>query len=219
MNIVFYTGAGISAESGIPTFRSSKALWSEHNPAIVAQTGGWLVDQKQFTDFWDTVTTEYKAANFQPTIAHKLIRKFERCVAKRKGGFGLITTNVDDLHEKAGSKSLFKIHGCINRSRKVIEGVVIPDVVLFGEQKMHEEQTTKLMDKADVLIVVGSSLSIGGDSSMIYKAKHKGTHCIELNNRPTGHPAFDEVLNMPATVGLPVLHKRFDELYGKRQQA
>ena len=219
MNIVFYTGAGISAESGIPTFRSSKALWSEHDPAIVAQTGGWLQDQKQFTNFWDKVSTEYKSANFKPTIAHKLIRKFERCVAKRKGGFGLITTNVDDLHEKAGSKNLFKIHGCINRNRKILEGLVIPDVVLFGEQKMHEEQTKKLLDKADVLIVVGSSLSIAGDSSMVFGAKHKGTYCIELNNEPTGHPAYDEVLPVAATVGLPVLHKRFDELYGKRQSA
>jgi NAD-dependent deacetylase len=219
MNIVFYTGAGISAESGVPTFRSSKALWAEHNPAIVAQTGGWLVDQRQFTDFWDKVTAEYKAANFQPTIAHKLIRKFERNVEKRKGGFGLITTNVDDLHEKAGSKNLFKIHGCMSRTRVILEDVVIPDVVLFGEEKMHEEQTDKLLDDADVLIVVGSSLSIGGDSSMLFKARHKGTHCIELNSEPTGHPAFDEVLNMPATVGLPILHKRFDELYQKRQRA
>lgn len=209
-NVTVFTGAGVSADSGLPTFRDPKGLWDNHNPDIVSSVGGFERNREEFMDFWDTARGYFQGDNFKPNKAHELLAMWERLQHAHGGEFNLITTNVDNLHDLAGSSDPIKIHGDIlvngREYEYEVEGKVfswhMPDVVLFGDSKHRAEDMWRAVAKADLFVCVGSSLSIGGDDAIIYNAKDQGAVTVEVNPNPTGHAGFDVVIPKSATEGL-----------------
>jgi NAD-dependent deacetylase len=213
MNVTIFTGAGVSAESNVPTFRDFAGLYSQYPIEVVTTKDGWKGSKDTFIEFWDLVKSKVEGDEecFHPNDAHHAISSLQRMYADGSlhGEFNLITTNVDTLHEQAGSTNVIKIHGSLgDEFREVdMDGMpyLMPDVVLFGEATRHVDAMWDAINKADLFVVVGSSLSLGGDSAMLYHAKDGGATTVEVNTSPTGHPSFDRVIQQPAATALPSL--------------
>jgi len=173
-NIIILTGAGISAESGIKTFRGSDGLWENHKVTDVATPEAWQRDPELVLRFYNQRRKQIRQA--QPNKAHHALVDLEK-------GFNvnIITQNIDDLHERAGSTNVMHLHGEINQSRSSIDESLIydvrdvemkmgelcelnsqlrPNIVWFGEAVPMIEQAIPLMDKADIIIVIGTSLQV-----------------------------------------------------------
>jgi len=184
-NIVVFTGAGISAESGIPTFRGmANSLWSTYNVDEVATVNGWNNDKKKVLDFHNLAKAEMEKC--KPNPAHTAMAELE-------GSYNvtIVTQNIDTLHEKAGSSNVLHIHGRIDQSRSCAnpnliyninpgEGVHIGDrcelgsqkrfnTVLFGDQLPAKDvlQSLRAIRKADILIVIGCSMQVEPAASFI----------------------------------------------------
>lgn len=204
MNVTIYTGAGISSESGVPLFRGgNSALWDKYDMSVVSTADGWKQDCLAYTSFWREAERQLLSGQYKPNKAHRIIAEWEKSIK----GFKLITTNVDTLHEEAGSTDPIKIHGDISKKGQTIHcrdgsKYTCPDVVLFGHQKKRQDEMWKAIAQADLFVVVGSSLSIAGDSTIIFNAKDQGARTVEINPYPTGHPAFDMVIPKSASIGL-----------------
>jgi len=134
--LVILTGAGISAESGIPTFRDSNGLWENHKIEDVATPMGWLKNKKLVLDFYNE--RRKNIINSEPNIAHRLLAELEEYF-----DITIITQNVDDLHERAGSKKIIHLHGEILKSRsnkypeliyECLEDIKIGDLCENGSQ-------------------------------------------------------------------------------------
>ncbi len=214
MNITFYTGAGVSAESGVPMFRGSNGLYTESGRFVEIAPSWFDINSKGFSDTVGRLSELFEEAKTfinqkcQPNKAHDFIAKWQDEVTLDGGEFHIITTNVDNLHERAGSETI-KVHGDLYTDRLINLGCCdwsLPDVVLFGESKKHQSKMWDAIKSADIFVVVGSSLSLYGDSAMIYFAKEKGAKTIEINPTPTGHPAFDVVIPKSATKGVQELY-------------
>lgn len=212
LNVTIYTGAGISAESGVPTFRDTDGVYANYPLEIVTSVNGWDRDRDMFMSFWDHVKSDVASNQFKPNAAHHAIAELQNkySAGNISGDFKLITTNVDGLHEDAGSTEVLKVHGDLLLPMRTIhmdDGTQyqMPDVVLFGEATRYSNEMWNAINNADLFIVVGSSLSLGGDSAMVYHAKDTGSQTVEVNTRPTGHPSFDKVIEQPAATALPSL--------------
>lgn len=174
--IVVFTGAGISAESGIPTFRDGEnSLWNKFNVEEVATMTGWKKDREKVNDFHNKVMAE--CLKCEPNDAHKELVRLEE-----KYDVSILTQNIDVLHEKAGSTNVIHIHGNISQSKSSLNTekvyplngeIKIGDkaddgsqlrhnTVLFGENlpKKEFEKATKAMEEADILIIIGTSLVV-----------------------------------------------------------
>jgi NAD-dependent deacetylase len=172
--IVVFTGAGISAESGIKTFRDSGGLWEEHNINDVATPQAWIRNPALVLDFYNNRRKQVIAA--EPNEAHyalaRLEEKFDVCI---------ITQNIDNLHERAGSKNIIHLHGEIMKSRSTLDPTLIydingtelrigdkckrgsqlrPHIVWFGEMVPEMEYAYHVAEQADIFIVVGTSLNV-----------------------------------------------------------
>lgn len=178
--IVFLSGAGISAESGLKTFRDSNGLWENHNIMDVASIEGWNKNPKLVLDFYNERRNQLN--NSFPNIAHQLIAKLEE-----EYEVEIITQNVDDLHERANSKKVLHLHGelrkmCSERNKNIIldwnEDIKIGDladdnsqlrpyIVWFGEEvpKMHE--AIEICKSADIFVIIGTSLQVYPAASLI----------------------------------------------------
>ena len=172
-NLIVLTGAGISAESGLKTFRDSDGLWMGYNVYDVASPQGWKKDPELVLDFYNQRRKE--VAKALPNAAHKEIADLEKYF-----NVTIITQNIDDLHERAGSKNVMHLHGEIFKMRdekdentfydikedihlgdKARDGSQFrPHVVWFGEQVPMIEKAAKVMTTADVFILVGTSLQV-----------------------------------------------------------
>lgn len=187
-NTVFFTGAGVSTESGIPDFRSKDGLYNKENeydlpPEYLLSNRCFYSDTKVF---YDNYKKTMDLTKYEPNITHKFIKKLED-EGKVKA---VITQNIDDLHNKAGSKVVYELHGNINRnyctkcnkfydasaifSSKEIPickcgGIIKPDVVLYGEQLPEDTYfgSIKAIKEADLLIVVGTSLTVYPASGLV----------------------------------------------------
>lgn len=176
MNIIFYTGAGISEESGVPTFRDSEdSLWRKYDPKIVASTYGLENHLEEVLEFHNEARTLINTCN--PNYCHKAIAELEK-----KHTVTVLTTNMDNLHEKAGSSKVIHLHGNIfevcdlNRKNPYSSNIDIRvgdlhsqtglqlryNTVLFGEDLTVDcfNLFRKTVRKANKLIIVGSSLSV-----------------------------------------------------------
>jgi len=172
--IVVFTGAGISAESGLKTFRDSGGLWEEYKVEDVATPEAWEKDPEMVLSFYNKRRKQVMDA--QPNAAHHAIVKLEK-----KFDVHIITQNIDDLHERAGSKKVLHLHGEIIKSRSSIDpdltykikgwkigmgdkcekgSQLRPHIVWFGESVPQMEDAVKLAAKADVFIIVGTSLNV-----------------------------------------------------------
>lgn len=201
--VVGLTGAGVSTESGIPDFRSGGGLWAEADPEKVASIGGFLADPEGFYRFWGRKHPVFTDA--QPNVAHRVLAELEA----RGLLHALITQNIDGLHFKAGSEKVLEVHGSLRtasciacRRPEPIEsvfeeatrraptcmtcgGLVKPDVVLFGEMLPPAfEAGQKEVDRADLLLVFGSSLEVFPVADLVPRAKQVGSKIVLVNREP-----------------------------------
>jgi NAD-dependent deacetylase len=204
--IAVLTGAGVSAESGIPTFRSNGGFWQNRRFEDLATPEGFARDPKFVWQWYEERRRGIAAA--RPNAGHAALAALERRVTLMQGEFTLITQNVDGLHDAAGSKNVIKLHGdiwvvrCIVCGTERIEraeldelpppcacgGVLRPGVVWFGESlpRGAMEQARSAVERAEVLIVAGTSAQVYPAAGLIPIAIQNGAEAIEVNPEATG---------------------------------
>jgi NAD-dependent deacetylase len=217
------TGAGISAESGVPTFRGAGGLWKEYKPEELATPEAFARDPKLVWEWYDW--RRGIIAKAAPNAAHKALVKLE--IAKR--GFTLITQNVDGLHDLAGNGKILKLHGDIWRmkclecganfpNRRVplpklpphcaCGGTVRPGVVWFGEPLPEGimQEAEHAVSGSQVFLVIGTSAVVHPAASLIPYAKQCGAKVVEINTDETAATSMvDCALRGPAAELLPQL--------------
>ena len=172
-HLVVLTGAGISAESGLKTFRDSDGLWENHRVEDVATPDGWKRNPELVLKFYNERRKQVKQA--KPNLAHKYLAQLEQ-----KFTVSIITQNIDDLHQRAGSSFVLHLHGEIMKAQSTIDENLVyginkdilmgdkcsknsqlrPYVVWFGEPVPKFAEAEKLVSKADILLIVGTSLAV-----------------------------------------------------------
>jgi NAD-dependent deacetylase len=221
--IVVVTGAGISAESGIPTFRGDEGLWKTYRAEELATPWAFQKDPKLVWEWYDW--RRGIIARAQPNAGHLAIAEMESFFPS----FVLITQNVDGLHRKAGSTAMIEIHGnlwrlrCVNDGRVHDDyrvpmpdmpprcecgGLLRPDVVWFGESLNPSDLTRayEMVDSCDVLFVVGTSAVVQPVAGFPRFAKKHGACLVEINTAPTSLSSIvDWSLQGSAGIILPAL--------------
>jgi len=193
--LVVLTGAGISAESGIATFRDNNGLWEKHNVEEVATPIGWLKNKKLVLDFYNERRKQLKEV--EPNNAHILLAELQD-----KYDITIVTQNIDNLHERAGSKEVLHLHGELLKSRstknpslkydcpgdinigdKCEEGSQLrPDVVWFGESVPMIGVAENLVSGAEILVIIGTSLQVYPAANLFSLAsKNTPIYVIEPN--------------------------------------
>lgn len=172
-HIVVLTGAGISAESGISTYRDKDGLWTKHDHAKVASPQAWKKDRAGVLAFWNARRQHMETV--EPNEAHRALVRLEQAY-----DVSVITQNVDNLHERAGSSSILHLHGEIMKARSSFDHRLIydwpkdieigqkcergsqlrPHVVWFGEQVPNMPKAYEVAQSADIMIVIGTSLTV-----------------------------------------------------------
>ncbi len=184
--IVILTGAGISAESGVSTFRDSNGLWRNHRIEEVASPIAWENNQQMVLDFYNQ--RRKQLFEVEPNDGHKWLVKLEE-----KFDVQIVTQNVDDLHERAGSKNVLHLHGELKKVRSTIDPELIytlddwelkkgdncelgsqlrPHIVWFGESVPMIETAMSIVSKADIIIVIGTSMVVYPAASLIGFARN-----------------------------------------------
>lgn len=220
-NIVILTGAGVSAESGIDTFRDGGGLWEQHRVEDVATPEAYIRDPDLVHRFYDARRAAIQTK--VPNAAHDALARLD---AAWKGELLIVTQNVDDLHERAGASRLLHMHGehlnawctaCDNRSHwtgTLIErppcpacglpGYLRPDVVWFGEMPYRMEDIYRAINRADLFVSIGTSGAVYPAASFVREARAAGAKTLELNMEPSqGSHWFDEARHGPATALVP----------------
>ncbi len=218
-SIMAITGAGISAESGIPTFRTEDGLWNRVNPEEFATPAAFARDPDKVWRWYDERRTEMAGA--EPNAAHRALAELER---RGKRVF-IVTQNVDDLHERAGSTEVVHVHGSIWRIRCERDGtveenretpladlppychcgeVMRPDVVWFGEELPWEPvQAVRrhlLEAVSNVCLVIGTEASFGYILQWVFEARDHGATVVTVNPRETGLDSLAD-LNLKGKAG------------------
>lgn len=202
-NIVVLTGAGISAESGIRTFRAESGLWEAHRIEDVATPEGFLRDPKRVLEFYNQRRAEL-LAGILPNPAHLALAKLAH---EFKGKLTLVTQNIDNLHEKATSLDVIHMHGELLKVRcaqcdAVIEwekaqtfsdscplchavGKMRPHVVWFGEMPLGMDEIYADLMEADLFVAIGTSGAVYPAAGFVREAAFNGAHTIEVNLAPS----------------------------------
>ncbi len=199
--IVVLTGAGISAESGISTFRDSGGLWEGHDVMEVASIEGWRENPEKVLDFYNQ--RREKAMNAEPNDGHKAVARLEEYF-----DVTVITQNVDTLHEKAGSSNVIHLHGKLNEARSeknpdyVVDigagsinmgdtcpqgGQMRPNIVWFGEMVPRMFDAAEETQKADLLLVIGTSLVVYPAASLVNEVPPDTEIYVVDPSRPDAH--------------------------------
>lgn len=181
-NIVFFGGAGVSTESGIPDFRSKDGLYNQHDVKFDKYQPEYLLSHSCLYNnpkvFYEFYRQKLDTRNIKPNITHKVLARMEE-----KGKLlGIITQNIDNLHQMAGSKTVAEIHGTTNRNYcSKCGGLIRPAVTLYEENlPMNEvEKADKLIAEADCLIVGGTSLTVYPAAN--YVRNFEGKHIVVIN--------------------------------------
>jgi NAD-dependent deacetylase len=222
-NVVVFTGAGISTESGLKTFRAADGLWEEHRIEDVATPDAWRRDQELVLRFYNERRRGVIAA--QPNAAHRALAELEQ-----HANVQIITQNIDDLHERAGSTKVLHLHGEIMKARSSIDeqrlyethgndirigdvcelgSQLRPHVVWFGEAVPTMDRAIELTMRADIFIVVGTSLAVYPAASLLQFVRddaEKYIVTLDLAAPPRGDFIW---LRKNATSGIPELIKRW----------
>jgi NAD-dependent deacetylase len=198
MKITFFTGAGISEQSGIPTFRTGEnSIWNKYDPDIVCNIKSWKKHKEDILNFFNEVMD--LVSECEPNEAHKLIADLEQ-----NHEVNVVTTNVDDLHERAGSTNVIHIHGNIfescdinyNHVKKLHEhieiGMVDPksqkqlrhNVVMFGEMPHNYNQAEYLCGNCDILVIIGTSLSVYPACNLVFDSTCKEKYYMDPCDTP-----------------------------------
>ena len=227
--VVILTGAGISAESGVATFRDKDGVWSKFRLEDYATPEAFARDPVKVQGFYNQ--RRQAILDKQPNAAHKALARLER---EHPGEVLLVTQNIDDLHERGGSKNLIHMHGellkawCTNCDSRNLwvediqmesacptcdwQGHLRPDVVWFGEMPYQMERIYEALSQADIFISIGTSGAVYPAAGFVDAARQMGTHTVELNLEPSeGSDLFDEKIYGPATEVVPAWIQAFLE--------
>lgn len=227
--ILVLTGAGISAESGLPTYRDRDGLWKRNDPQMMASLAGYKKDPASVRSFHDELAR--LAGQASPNTGHKALAELQRYW---QGTVTVVTTNGDDLHERAGTRNVVHLHGEFSRSlcslcnvswpisdKARYEGCpqcgrddhVRPDVVFFGERPRHLEQVFSLADECDIFLAVGCGGAVSPSNLLpriayannLRDARLGASICqtVEINPIPTGNLSFTKVIKATACEALP----------------
>ena len=227
--LVVLSGSGISAESGIPTFRDAKGLWEGHRWEEVASPDGFERDPALVLHFYNVRRAALKVV--EPNAGHFALVKLEE-----KFDVHIITQNVDDLHERAGSKNVLHLHGELRKVRSTVNRKLVldwdgdlnpgntgpdgaqlrPHIVWFGEEVPLMPQAEKICSKADLMIVVGTSLVVYPANGLVYEAPDDVPLYVVDPHRPSidGYRGNVEFIEQTAAIGLPRLAARLMAQFG-----
>lgn len=222
-SIVVLTGAGISAESGLPTFRASDGLWHDHRVEDVATPEAFVRNPTLVQDFYNQRRRQLLESNVQPNPGHLALADLE---SRFSGSFLLVTQNIDDLHERAGSQNVRHMHGELLHARctscqSVVEthddlsessccgscgvtGRLRPDIVWFGEIPMHLDEIATALQECDLFVSIGTSGNVYPAAGFVELANSVGAHSWELNLEPSNRQsAFRHHRYGPASTVVP----------------
>lgn len=213
-NIVFFGGAGVSTESGIPDFRSKDGLYNQHDVQFDKYDPEYLLSRDCLYNnpkvFYEFYRQKMDVRNIEPNITHKVLAKLEEA-GKLKA---IVTQNIDGLHQKAGSRNVYEIHGTTQRNycskckmeyhrdflfntKEAIPkcecgGLIRPDVTLYGENLPNKavNDAINVIQSADMLIIAGTSLQVYPAASFIYN--FSGEHLVVINKEKLGIQLNDD---------------------------
>src|SRR5699024_8757107 len=219
-HIVILTGAGISAQSGVRTFRDSGGLWEDHDIQDVATPEAFARNPALVQNFYDQRRQQVMAV--QPNAAHRALACLQQA---HSGSVTLITQNVDDLHERAGARDVLHMHGELLRAycrscnaRPAWHGTLAdephcphcaapslrPDVVWFGEMPYHMDAIEQALAACDLFAAIGTSGEVHPAAGFVMQAAAAGARTVELNLESSAvSKAFDEVHAGPAATTVP----------------
>lgn len=233
MNIVVITGAGVSAESGVPVFRGADGLWEGHRVEDVATPEGFRRDAETVHRFYNK--RRHRVLEVDPNPAHVALARLAEHPRHR---LFLVTQNIDDLHERGGSPEVIHMHGELLKSRctdcgKVVEcrddlsraslcescgGIdcLRPHVVWFGEMPLHIDWIQRELERVDLFVSIGTSGRVYPAAGFVELARDAGARTLELNLDPSEvSSAFDESRHGPAGRLVP---DWVDELFSESGQ-
>lgn len=231
-DIVILTGAGISAESGLETFRGDDGTWNKYRIEDVATPEAFIKNPQLVNAFYNQRRRD--AALARPNAAHFALAKLE---AEAQGRFLLVTQNVDDLHERAGSIHLSHMHGTLNSvlclschhqsiwcddiddesvcPHCFVKGSLRPDIVWFGEMPYHMDRIEQALHSCDLFVAIGTSGLVYPAAGFVSLAKAAGAECVEINLACDNaiSSLFDTAISGPASISVPAF---VDELLQQR---
>ncbi len=206
-NIVILTGAGISAESGLATFRGPDGLWEGHRVEDVATPEAFARDPGLVQAFYDARRAQLKAV--EPNVAHRALARLD---AEWPGELLIVTQNVDDLHERGGARRVLHMHGelrsarCLNCDRRShweeelssgpacpgcgVAGALRPDIVWFGEMPYEMERIEAALMEADLFVSIGTSGAVYPAAGFVQTARYLGAETLEMNLEPSQGSLF-----------------------------
>ena len=218
MRIVILTGAGVSAESGLGTFRDKGGLWSRYDLRQVATPEGFARDPGLVHEFYNA--RRANALDAAPNEAHRALARLQGA----KSGVTLVTQNIDDLHERGGAREVIHMHGQITRALCAACGhrwdaprvmapadacpacgarAVRPDIVWFGEYPYHMERIAAALAECDLFVAIGTSGEVYPAAGFVEEAAGFGAETLEINLEPSAPGRFDRVITGPATQSVP----------------
>jgi NAD-dependent deacetylase len=216
-HIVFLTGAGMSAESGISTFRDSGGLWENYDVMQVASIDGWYADPELVQKFYNMRRAELEQA--QPNEGHRLIAALQNDFR-----VSVVTQNVDNLHERAGSKTVVHLHGELTKACNIDKTQVIdigyraiepgerakdgsrlrPFIVWFGEAVPLIERAAELVAEADAVVIVGTSMQVYPAAGLVHYAQ-RGVPVYLIDPKEVAAPANVIFIQKKASDGMKEL--------------
>jgi NAD-dependent deacetylase len=228
MKVLVLTGAGISAESGIPTFRGSDGLWEGYRLEEVATPEAFERNPDQVHEFYNHRRRRLLGGSIEPNPAHLALAEFE---AQHDDEFLLVTQNIDDLHQRAGNKNVLPMHGELLKARCLDKGDLFewrddlttdtphphdpskrgrlrPHVVWFGEMPLGMDQIASAAKAADLFVAIGTS-AVVYPAAGIVQTTSRHCHTVEINLEETPQSlAFDESIRGKASIEVPKFFQR-----------
>ncbi len=231
-NIVVLTGAGISKESGLDTFRDADGIWARVRIEDVATPEAFVRDPVRVHDFYNARRKRLAEGAVEPNAAHRALAQLE---AEWPGAVLVVTQNIDDLHERAGSRNLVHMHGELLKARCegcgdvcacdydlgeniacptcAADGSLRPHVVWFGEMPLEMERIYEALDDCSLFLSIGTSGNVHPAAGFVQHVRLAGVgHTVELNLEPSeGAPLFAEAVHGAATEVVPAYVARILE--------
>ncbi len=227
--VVVLTGAGISAESGIRTFRAADGLWEEHRVEDVATPEGFQRNPRLVQAFYNARRRQLQQPDIMPNAAHWALAELEQILGDH---FLLVTQNIDNLHERAGSRRIIHMHGELLKVRCVQSGQIVdwtgditsndrchccqfpaelrPHVVWFGEMPLGMEDIYAALGQADYFLSIGTSGHVYPAAGFVHEARLNGARTVELNLEPSQvESQFEEHVYGPASQCVPAFVSKF----------
>ncbi|CAN5355661.1 NAD-dependent deacylase [soil metagenome] len=224
LNVFVLTGAGVSAESGLGTFRDTSGIWTQYDLSQVATPEGFARDPAKVRSFYNARRQNLVGA--APNAAHRALARLQAGLAAEGGRLFLCTQNVDDLHEQGGCVDVVHMHGQLRMTRCHaceatwpdaaplsgetacarcgVSGMARPHVVWFGETPLFMDEIEDALEESDLFVAIGTSGSVYPAAGFVAQARRLGIRTCEINLEPSDNArAFDERRYGPATEVVP----------------